>query len=300
MGYGRWSDDQYQAEATYRRRQGLDDFGYSAELRSKPRGQWRAAPALDPWGLTVRESRDSAEHPNSTPIAVFFDVTGSMQRVPRLLQQRLADLHGLLLQVGVSDPQLLFGAVGDERFDRVPLQIGQFESDNRMDEQLRAVFLEGGGGGDKAESYALATYAMVQHAQTDAWQQRDERGFLILIGDELNKPHLSARAIEDVFGRGPSGEFSQRTSIRHLYRVAAQQWDVHFVLPSGTSYFNDVEVNRHWSDLLGEGFHKLDRPELICELIAAIVGARTVGGTGPSMGFGRPAPRRGRLRQLLA
>lgn len=293
MGYGVWNDDLYRAEATFRRRRGVDDFGYNADMRSLPRRDWRAAQVLDPAGLKLRESRDSEDHPNSTPIAVFFDVTGSMHRVPRLLQKRLADLHGLLVEVGVPDPQLLFGAVGDEEFDRVPLQVGQFESDNRMDEQLRQIFLEGGGGGDKAESYALATYAMLQHTDTDAWTRRGQRGHLFLIGDELNKPFLRRSAVEAVFGEAPA-ELRDRTSINDLYRAAGQRWDIHYVLPSGTSYFHDAEIARHWYGLLGDNFHKLDNPALICELIAAMVGraARAAaGGTGPGS-------RRGTLRRL--
>ncbi|MFV0458098.1 MAG: hypothetical protein ACK5MT_04915 [Actinomycetales bacterium] len=271
MGYGAWNDDLYRAQASYRRQRREDDFGYSRQMLTKPRRQWRAAAELSPRGLQARQARDSAEHPRSTPIAVFFDVTGSMRRVPRLLQSRLSDLHALLVTVGVEDPQLLFGAVGDEEFDRVPLQIGQFESDNRMDDQLRQILLEGGGGGDKCESYALATYAMLAHTETDHWTRRGRKGHLFLIGDELNKPRLSARALREVFDQAPRPEFDG-LDIPTLYRYAQQRWHVHFVLPRGTSYFDDPQVNAHWHGLLGDRFHKLDEPELICELIAAMVG----------------------------
>src|SRR6478672_3000533 len=133
MGNGAWNDNTYRAAATFRRARGIDDFGYSAELFDRPRDQWRADRTMDPFGVPVRESRDSAEHPNSTPIAVLFDVTGSM--------------------------------------GRVPLQVGQFESDNRMDDQLRTIFLEGNGGGQKSESYELATYFIARHTVTDAWEK---------------------------------------------------------------------------------------------------------------------------------
>ena len=161
MGNGAWNDNTYQAAASFRRARGLDDFGYTSRLFSQPRDQWTADPTLDPWGVTVRECRDSAEHPNSTPIVVLFDVTGSMGRVPRIMQTKLGQLHGLLQRKNyVQDPQILFGGIGDADTDRVPLQVGQFESDNRMDEQLRAIFLEGNGGGQKSESYDLATYSV--------------------------------------------------------------------------------------------------------------------------------------------
>src|SRR5512144_834384 len=134
--------------------------------------------------MTVRESRDSAEHPVSLAVAVLFDVTGSMGTVPRVLQAKLPDLHSLVQRRGyVEHPQLLFGAIGDATCDRVPLQIGQFESDNRMDAQLGTIVLEGGGGGQRTESYELAAYFMARHTRLDSLVKRGRRGYLFIIGD---------------------------------------------------------------------------------------------------------------------
>jgi hypothetical protein len=118
MGSGRWSTDTYTAAAGYRAAAGADPFDYDRRLRSRPRDEWTAHPTLEPHGLTVRESRDSDEHPRSVPIAVLFDVTGSMGLVPRRLQQRLPQLFGLLQRKGyVEHPQILFGAIGDATCD---------------------------------------------------------------------------------------------------------------------------------------------------------------------------------------
>ena len=105
-------------------------------------------------------------------------------------------LHGLLQRGGyVSDAQIMFSGIGDAQSDRVRLQVGQFESDNRMDDQLRTMFLEGGGGGQKSESYELATYFVARHTATDAWDKRGRKGYLFLIGDEMNKRGLRAEYI---------------------------------------------------------------------------------------------------------
>ncbi|WP_433566378.1 hypothetical protein ACQP1O_14895 [Nocardia sp. CA-151230] len=269
MGYGRWDDSAYDAARTFRAAKGLDDFGYTADMRSVPWDQWKAHPTLDPFGVGKRESRDSDDHGNSLPIAVLFDVTGSMGRVPRIMQEKLVKLHGLLQRKGYAeDPQILFGAIGDADSDRVPLQVGQFESDNRMDEQLRLILLEGGGGGQKSESYELAAYFIARHTATDAWDKRGRKGYLFIVGDELNKKRLAARHIRTVVG----DDVDRDISVESIYRELADRWHVHYILPNQSSYYRDPEIAEHWQGLLGERFLRLDDPAAVCELIALTIG----------------------------
>ncbi|WP_054814040.1 hypothetical protein [Nocardia arizonensis] len=269
MGYGYWDDTAYHAAKTYRASRGLDDFGYTAEMRDTPRAAWTAHPDLDPLGVGMRECRDSAEHGAALPVAVLFDVTGSMGQVPIIMQAKLGRLHGLLRAKGYADdPQILFGAIGDADTDRVPLQVGQFESDNRMDEQLRRILLEGGGGGQKSESYELAAYFMATHVVTDAWEKRRRRGYLFLIGDEMNKARLASRHIRGVIG----DHVRTDVEVSSIYRQLADRWHVYYILPDQSSYYDDPEIERHWRDLLGQNFMKLDDPAAVCELIALTIG----------------------------
>jgi hypothetical protein len=269
MGHGKWDDNAYAAAKTFRAAKGIADFGYTASVRSQPSASWKAAPALDPLNVAFRECRDSPDHADSTPIAVLFDVTGSMGAVPRIMQGKLGKLHGLLQRKGyLADPQLMFGGIGDADSDRVPLQVGQFESDNRMDEQLRDIFLEGNGGGQKSESYELAAYFVARHVVTDAWQKRGRKGYLFIIGDELNKPRLEARHIRRVIG----DEVAQDIDPVSVYRELAKKWHVYFILPDQSSYFHDDSIGEHWRAILGQNFLKLDDPGAVCELIAATIG----------------------------
>lgn len=269
MGHGAWDDDAYRAAATFRRATGAADFAYSAGMRARPASQWRADPALDPRDVAVRESRDSDDHPASTPIVVLFDVTGSMGVVPQVMQRRLAELFGLLQRKGyVQDPQIMFGAIGDADCDRVALQVGQFESDNRMDDQLRTLFLEGGGGGQRSESYELAAYFVARHTATDAWDKRGRKGYLFIVGDEMNKRSLRAAHIRRVIG----DDVDEDLDTAAIYREVQQRWETFFILPRQTAYYDDMQVNRHWRDLLGERLLKLKDPEAVCELIALTLG----------------------------
>ncbi len=269
MGTGYWNTTAYTNAASALRAAGQDDFGYTSAMHAVPRNQRRAAPSLDAFGATVREARDSADHPTSTPIAVLFDVTGSMGGVPRTLQKRLPDLLGLLTRGGYAqDPQILVGAIGDDVYDTVPLQVGQFESDNRIDDQLRDIYLEGGGGGDRCEGYALASWFLATRAQLDSLEERGRKGYCFLIGDEMNKPALFARSIRRYVG----DTVSKDLPIAEVYRLLQEKFHVYFVVPNLTSYYDEPWLEEHWRGIVGERFLKLDDPDAVCDLIALTVG----------------------------
>jgi len=140
MGTTRWSDDHYRDRAKLRARTGKDAFEYDHAIRI---GAVECAvhPKMNPRGVRVRESRDSDAHPQSRAVGVLFDVTGSMQGVPRVLQAHLPKLMGLLIRKGYLDhPQILIGAIGDATCDAAPLQVGQFESGIEIDEDLGKLY----------------------------------------------------------------------------------------------------------------------------------------------------------------
>jgi hypothetical protein len=263
MGSGRWSTDVYSAAATYRAASGTSAFAYSDS------GARKAHAALDPKGVGRRESRDSAEHAQSTPIAVLFDVTGSMGGVPRMLQTKLPQLLGLLTRKGyATDPHIMFGAVGDATCDRVPLQIGQFESDNRMDEDLARIVLEGGGGGQKKESYELAMYFMARHTDLDSVAKRGRRGYLFLIGDEMPYAKVNPKEVRKFIGDDLREPVTTEGIIAELQRT----FDVYYIIPAAAGWGGDTEILARWRQLLGQNVIELDDLDAVCETIALTVG----------------------------
>jgi hypothetical protein len=262
MGSGIWSTDVYDAADRYRRATGASAFAYSDS------GARTVHPALDPRDVT-RESRDSDEHPQSLAISVLFDVTGSMRGVPRVLQTKLPQLLGLLLRSGYArDPQIMFGAIGDATCDRVPLQIGQFESDNRMDDDLGRIVLEGGGGGQMTESYELAMYFMARHTSIDCYEKRGHRGYLFIIGDELAYPRVKAREVRRLIGDDPTEDVPLRRIVTEVQR----RYDTYYLLPAAAGYGGDARVLGFWRNLLGQNVIELDDLDAVCETIALIVG----------------------------
>lgn len=105
----------------------------------------------------VRESRDTKEHPFTTPIIIAFDVTGSMSSRPReMIETQFPKLMDKLLQLNVKDPQLMFLAIGDHEGDDYPLQAGQFESDTeKILDSIQNIYLEKGGGGNDGKNIAV-------------------------------------------------------------------------------------------------------------------------------------------------
>jgi hypothetical protein len=263
MGSGRWSTDVYSAAAGYRAATGTSAFAYSDS------GARQAHPALDPLNVGKRESRDSDEHPHSTPIAVLFDVTGSMRTVPRILQTKLPQLLGLLTRKGyATDPHLMFGAIGDATCDRVPLQIGQFESDNRMDEDLARIVLEGGGGGQRRESYELAMYFMARHVSLDSVEKRGRRGYLFIIGDEMAYPQIKPKEVRRFVGDRLLRPISTEAMLAELRR----SFDVYYIMPTAAGWGGDPEILGYWRKLLGQQVIELDDLDAVCETIALTVG----------------------------
>jgi hypothetical protein len=263
MGSGIWSTDVYDAASRYRAATGASAFAHSDG------GATSVHPDLDPYGVTVRESRDGDEHPESLALAVLFDVTGSMGGVPRTLQTKLPGLLGLLMRKGyVEHPQILFGAVGDATCDRAPLQIGQFESDNRMDDDLGKILLEGGGGGQMTESYELAMYFMARHTAMDCLDKRGRRGYLFMIGDELAYPKVKAREVAKVIGDDLPEDIPMAAMVAELKR----RFEVYFIIPEGAYHSADDRLIGFWRTHLGQNVIRLDDLDAVCETIALTVG----------------------------
>jgi hypothetical protein len=57
-----------------------------------------------------------------------------------------------------------------------------------------------------------------------------------------------------------------------MIEEAKQDWNVYFILPKLTCYYDDNQVAQFWKKHLGENFVKLDKPNSICEKIAALIG----------------------------
>lgn len=230
----------------------------------------KAHDEMDSRKVTFRECRDSEAHPVSVPIILALDVTGSMGAVPELfIRDGLPTMMSTLVQGGCPDASLCFVGVGDHECDRYPLQIAQFESgDAELDMWLTRTYLEGGGGGNRGESYPLVWDFAANRVKTDAWDKRKEKGFVFTIGDEPFLPSYPARAFSEIYGEEPKALHGQSSSAEELLRKAEERFNVfHIFLTHGSRH-----VNSEWKDLLGQRLLIVKDHSEIPALIAKTVG----------------------------
>lgn len=245
MGSGRWEKETYTAYASVSNLQShnLSDVFTSRDVPS----------ALKSANIGYRESRDSADNPNSTPIILGLDVTGSMGKYAGLIaQEELPKLMTSILDTKVvSDPHIMFMGIDDVKssYDRA-LQVSQFEADIRIVQALREIYLVGLGGGNDSESYDLAWYFAGTRCQTDAWDKRKQKGFLFTMGDEMPPTaRVSEREYESLF----SGDQPHSFHPEEALKLAQKQWAVfHVVIEEGAFARRALKnVRQEWKRVLG-------------------------------------------------
>lgn len=226
----------------------------------------KAHESMNPYGISFRESRDSEIHPNSVPIILGLDVTGSMGHIPHeLIREGLPKLMGGIIQGGVPDPALLFLGIGDHECDGYPLQVGQFESgDEELDMWLTRTYIESGGGGNAGESYLLAWYFAAFHTRTDAFEKRQQKGLLFTVGDEPCLKTLPASAIREIMGKG-----QQTYTHKELLEEAKKKYEVFHICVLHSD--QALRADQGWKDLLGQNCISIEDHREIPNVIKNII-----------------------------
>ena len=251
MGHGSYlsSDwDQLRKKRNINGNSTVWDLYQSKEMRAE----------LNPYKVKFRESCDSMDNPASTAIIFGLDVTGSMGYLSEAIA-RFA-LNRTMLEIyektPVTNPHIMFQAIGDAKTDEAPLQTTQFEADIRIAEQLLNVYFEGHGGGNGGESYLLAWYFAARHTKIDCWEKRRGKGFLFTIGDECCHQELTDSEIRRVFG-----EESADCNAISLYQEAAKKYEIfHIVMKAGA--YNMQHSGEQWHGLIGNRAIELSPEDL--------------------------------------
>jgi hypothetical protein len=167
-------------------------------------------PALNPFGKT-------REVNNVTPIIVALDVTRSRGDDTKLVYEKLPQLMGQIELKGyIENPGISFAAIGDAHSDRAPLQVGQFEGDNRLDEVLERIWIEEGGGGTGQESYELAAYFYSRTNCVRLAQGIGKKGYCFFVGDEGFYPKVDKATVKRLIGDDLAEDLPAAEAFRRL------------------------------------------------------------------------------------
>lgn len=256
MGGGSWTAQSWSSYAS---------TSINNKSTSQIYSQRNIADDCDPSTVIMRESRDSDDHPLSTPIIIGLDVTGSMGSILNLVASKLGELVGEILDRNpVTDPQIMFNAIGDAKCDSAPLQVTQFESDIRIAKQLTELYFEQGGGGNGSESYPLTWLFASRKTETDAFTKRGKKGFIFTIGDdgypytitkEEAKRYLGIDISEDILSSVLLSEVSKKYEVYHLCLKDRM----------------DSSAVASWTKLMGERAIKVVDYNKIPEIIVSIL-----------------------------
>lgn len=269
MGTGRWDSrawDSY-ADSTIKGKATVDDV-FAARGLDK---------TLDPYKVNFRESCDSNDNPNSTPIIIGLDVTGSMGMIADNIAR--VGLEKLATQIydrkPVSDPHIMFMGIGDVKYDSAPLQVTQFEADIRIAKELTKIYVEHGGGGNSSESYTLPWWFAGMHTKCDNFIKRGQKGYLFTIGDEECPKAVLKSEFQKVFGDTIQ---TDSMSAEDLLRLVSKQYEVfHIVIEEGNHMrYQPDQVMESWTNILGQRVLKLSDytklPELIVSTLQVLNG----------------------------
>ena len=224
------------------------------------------SPLLNPKNVT-RECCDSDEHPNTIPVILALDVTGSMGAAAKACAAKLNEIMTSLYEK-VNDIQFMTMAIGDFSYDRAPLQVSQYESDIRILEQMDQIYFEGGGGGNSFESYTAAWYFALKHTKLDC-HNRGKKGIIITLGDEPLNPYLPRGAVESVIGDKLQGD----VDTNDLYREVIEKFDVYHISvdDSDSSYrYHRIDADYTWKKVLGDNY-KVSTLQKLAKTISDII-----------------------------
>lgn len=274
MGWSAYRDTDLLKRKAAIRSSGGDTFARTTEMRNARIEERKVHPllAINTKKLSVRECRDSGTHPKSNAIALFFDDSGSMGRIPIEAEENLKNLMGYFLQNEfLPDVAVLLAAVGDTYSDRAPLQVGQFEPGaQELMDFFQRVYLEGNGGPWGRESYETAIYFAARHTTLDCFEKRGKKGYLILFGDEMPYLEVDAKEMEKLMGEfGPK----QNIPLEKIIKEAQEKYVVLFIIPRETEGGRMPGIWATWKKLLGEEYViGMEKMSQVCDLVGNIVG----------------------------
>ncbi len=273
MGSGTWTRDAFTSYSTIAKGMSVDSAGsisgaYSNQEMFKSRD---LDPALDPKNV-IRECCDTDEHPNTIPVILALDVTGSMGQTAVEVAKKLNVIMTKLYDE-VTDVEFMIMGIGDLACDSVPIQASQFESDIRIAEQLDKIYFEFGGGGNDYESYTAAWYFGSRHTKLDC-VNRGKRGIIITVGDEQLNPYLPIIGGYCGLSKATGDNLQADIETKDLYEEAVKKFDIYHLDVKHGHRWDEDAIEKSFKKYLDDNhFRRVTMDNIANEIVDIIVGA---------------------------
>lgn len=271
MGCGSWTSDSFKSYSKSVGRSvsksGVIDSDYSNQEMFKAK---YLDPALDPKNV-IRECCDSEEHPNTLPVILALDVTGSMGNAAVEVAKKLNVIMTKLYK-DVKDVEFMIMGIGDLAYDDCPIQVSQFESDIRIAEQLDKIYFEFGGGGNSFESYTAAWYFGSRHTKLDCLN-RGRKGIIITMGDEQLNPYLPLKGRRNGLMEATGDNLQSDVETKDLYDEASQKFNIyHLDVSHGYRWGKEDEIEKSYKKYLDDiHFRKVTMDSIVNEIVDIII-----------------------------
>ncbi len=204
----------------------------------------KAKDAYLPKFIDVRESRDSEDSPNSTPIILGFDVTGSMGYLAEEIAKNALNetITNIYAKNPVTNPHVMCAAFVEPE-DRDGLQVTQFEADIRVVEQL--LDLRVGFGGNWFSYDSLLWYFAAKHTAIDSYEKRGKKGILIGIGDEIADYEYGHRITKNDIKTMFRDDVDHDITLEEAYKMVAEKYEIIHIITGA----NQQNAWRTWTEL---------------------------------------------------
>ena len=270
MGWGSWTKDMYKSYSTTKGYCVSTDGSLSGSYSNQDMFKAKTIDsALDPKNV-IRECCDTKEHPNTIPVILALDVTGSMGDAAVEVAKKLNVIMTKLYEK-IADVEFLIMGIGDLAYDSFPIQVSQFESDIRIAEQLDKIYFEFGGGGNGYESYTAAWYFGSRHTKLDCLN-RGRKGIIITMGDEQLNPYLPSKNRRGGLSEVTGDNLQDDVDTKDLYEEASQKFNIYHLDVKHGRRWDSEEIEKSYKKYLDDThFRKVTMDSIANEIVDIIV-----------------------------
>jgi hypothetical protein len=221
------------------------------------------------------------ESKSESPIVINLDVTGSNIEFARIVYDKSPMLFGQIEQQGyLKNFDICFSATGDANSDSCPIQVCDFNTGIKLDDELKKIYLEGGGGGQLKETYELSAYYFAHYCD----MVNAKTPFMFFIVDEAPYKTVQKEFIEQYMGDSVGEDIDSKQVFRDLFKKFHGNVFIFQNKYLGSRSSETEEIRDEWREVLGNTYkdHLIPIEEeksivdLILGTIAMVSGSRSL------------------------